>query len=426
MTRGIMKPSFSWRTGSWRTGSWRTGSWRTGSWATGLSWATGGVLTLWVLHSLPQIIAIHGSDFDHYYAASESLFRGEDIYYDARADGLRDGVATWYLYPPYFAAAIHPLTWLGPVRAKAVFAVFAVASLIGADLLLLRLRKRLSPGAPLLDPLIHCLVLAAYPSFLLLGSLQIEGFLLWLFLLTVMPTMEDRWCWGTGGAYIAGVMIKLWPGPFLLSLAAAWRKRIFIPVLMIGLGAGMIFTGVMGWRSQGTFLRTTLPELLNYADDYLDNQSLTLFLREKLSLGDGIIQSLRIFLLTSYVLAVFHAREALKTRDPHALAINASLFAAVSLLITPIAWSATHIRLLLPLVTAGALITDPIWRFPCLGYVTLISWLLYISPQGYLNIAGLDWLNRYPLLGVTLIQYGLFLCLAFQNTRRAVPPAIHP
>ncbi|MFB3785566.1 MAG: glycosyltransferase family 87 protein [bacterium] len=385
------------------------------SWHTSLSWALGIGLTGWIFAGLPGIVAIHGADFDHYYRAGEQIFRGENIYYDAQADWAREGIDSWYLYPPYFAAAFYPLTWLGPVRAKAVFAVFAAATLLGIDLILLSLRTILSPRAPLLDPFIHLLVLAPYPSSLLLGSLQIEGFLFLLFLLTVMGTLEIRRLWGTGCAYAAGVMIKLWPGPFLLSLAVVWRKRIFIPVLTIGLGAGFLFTGLAGWRVQWTFLQTILPALMHYADDYIDNQSLTLFLRESFSWSDGFIQMIRLAILASYALAVYHARDSLKNRNPRAVAVNASLFAAVSLLITPTAWSATHIRLLLPLATSGALSIDPSRRFSRWGFISLISVLLYIYPQGFFGVDGFYWLERYPLLWATLIQYGIFLYVSFQK-----------
>ncbi len=387
------------------------------SWPTGLSWAVGAVLVCWMFTGLPGIVSIHGTDFEHYYQASQRLFQGENIYYDARADAAREGIDSWYLYPPYFAAGLYPLTWLGPVQAKMVFAFGAAAALIGIDLLLIRLRKIISSRAPLLDSFIHLLVLAPYPSSLLLGSLQIEGFLFLLFLLTVVGAAETRWLWGTGGAYVAGVMIKLWPGPYMLSLAAVWRKQIFIPILAIGLSGVILFTGVIGWRVQWTFLRTILPALLNYADAYVDNQSLSLFLRDLLAMRDGFIQLIRCLVGMTYVFAVYHARDLLKVRNSNAVFVNASLFATVSLLITPTAWTATHIRLLLPLVTAGALLAN---RLPCVpgwGYCAALSILFYIYPQGFLGSPPLYWLDRFPLLWATLIQYGVFLYLSFRRNR---------
>lgn len=394
---------------------------RTGHQRTILNWIVCVTGIVWILWDLPFIVLVLPTDFEYYYIASIRLLRGENIYYDWMAESVREGIGSWYLYPPYFAGLLTPLTWLGHKSAKTVFAGLAILAIIGIDAMSIRLRKRFFSHLPGIDMLIHCLVFFAMPTRLAIGSLQIEGMLFFLFLLLLYWTLEGRRKWGTGIAFVPGLLIKLWPGPFLLTLYAVWGKRIPIPVITVACGVIVTFTLFYGLTPQWDYLHTIFPVLLNYADVYKDNQSLSLFLSQEFFWKDWPIRILRWLILFSYLFVTVRCWMILREGNNRTILINASLFLCVSLLVTPTAWTATHIRLLLPMIgLCGFCVEEGMLR-KWLLFIAFISVIFYAYPQELGKKILPVWIDRYPILYSVIFQYLAYLMLATESYRKRQP-----
>ncbi|MBN2329155.1 MAG: DUF2029 domain-containing protein [Candidatus Omnitrophica bacterium] len=369
----------------------------------------------WILWDMPFVILVLPTDFEYYFKAAQRLLDGSNIYYDWMAESVREGMGSWYLYPPYFAGALTPLTFLGHLQAKLVFACLSVLALAGVDALLVLFRRQHFPAQPSLDWMIHCLVFFTPPARLAIGSLQVEGMLLFLFLLMLYLLAKQRSAWFVGAAYAPGVMIKLWPGPYLASLWLVSGRRILGPAIMIGLSVILGFTVFFGWRPQWEYVRAILPDLMTYADPYKDNQSLSLFLLQIASLSENSVRIVRWAILASYFAATYASRRALRVGDARALFINASLFLCVSLLVTPTAWTAAHLRLLPPMVLACGFCasSDPIRKV--MLTMTFLSVIFYIYPQELFKKNLPVYIDRYPILYSVILLYIVFSILAYKK-----------
>ncbi len=370
------------------------------------------LLVAWTFWQAPEIASIRFTDFDYYFQASTRLQEGKNIYYNENAGLWRPEVPSWYLYPPYLAGLIYPLIFLEKETAKFLYTILAITALIGIDLLLLRLRRRLYPRALIVDILIHLLVFLPYPTRLLLNSLQIEGLLFLLFLTIVLLTIHGKSAWKIGTAYATGVLIKLWPAPYLISLFASLRFRILIPIFLTGLSIVILLTPIIGIDSQLYFMWYILPPLTSYSDFYIDNQSVLACIRRFAPQFEIVYPFFRLFLLIMYSMATFLCRKNLAKFHGRSIAINASLFVSTSILFSATVWTAAHIRLLLPLMLGACISVEKNKKSPLILVATCISIILYCYPQSYApTLIPFILIRDYPLLMVALIQFLVMLCL---------------
>ncbi|RJP23441.1 MAG: DUF2029 domain-containing protein [Candidatus Omnitrophota bacterium] len=366
------------------------------------------LLAAWTLWQVPHIATIRFTDFDYYYSASARLHTGENIYFDANAAISRPEIPSWYLYPPYLAGLIYPLTILDPLPAKAVYAVIAVLMLIAIDILLVKLQRRLYPKAGMVEILIHIVVFLPYPTHLLLYSLQIEGVLLVLFLLAVLGSVRRKNRWIIGIAFSSSVLIKLWPAPYVLSLLAVWREKMILPIMMTSLLIVVVLTPIVGVESQYYFYCYVMLPLISYADFYIDNQSLLACIRRLAPAFESGYPFFRMTLLLMYLYSTYRSRNALAERHPKAIAVNASLFVAISLLVSATTWTAAHVRLLLPLTVSACISAEQNKNNPLLALVTFVSFALYCYPQSWgAEFIPFLFVRDYPLLIVCFLQCGV-------------------
>ncbi len=371
----------------------------------------------WIMWDLPYIVLVLPNDFDYYLKAAIDLASGQNIYYDWMAESVREGIGSWYLYPPYFAAALYPLTFFGQIIAEVIFAVLVILSILGVDYGLIRLRRRIFPDAHRIDLLVHSLVFFAMPTRLLVGSLQVEGLLFLLFLIALI-SMIERWsAWTSGAAITLGVLIKIWPTPYIASMYGVLRWRMIYPVIIVSGIIIALFTLLFGAKPQWIFIFDIFPVLMSYADAYKDNQSLTLFAQQHLFLSENIMRLVRWSILASYLYMTYRSRKALQHYDSSAIVINASLFLSASLLITPTAWTASHIRLLLPIMLLCGLCSERGRQSTWLSWVTLSAIVFYIYPQELLKKYLPIWIDRFPMLYAAGILYIIFLTLSFYRTK---------
>ncbi len=373
-----------------------------------------GGLVLWMLSQWAAIVSVHVTDFDHYYTAGQRLLAGENVYYDARAAWVRGEIGTWYLYPPYFAGMIAPLTFIGIFKARIVFTLFSFAALIAVDWLLVRIIRRLTAQAEKLEPLVHVLTFFAFPTYPLLHSLQVEGMIFLLLLITLAGAMEKHRGWYLSLPYIVGVLIKLWPAPYLLSLMAVERRRLWLPLTVGTVGIVGFMTAFVGAVPQWYYIRYVLPDLLSYVDPYKDNQSLARFIQLNLPAISAVMPWLKIGLVAVYVCVTYRIRESLFARNGLSLAVNAGLFVCLTVLLSPTIWTAAHIRLLLPIVVACAVWIEREKKAWWLALATLFSIALYTCTPDFPLPEVLSIVKRFPLLFSTLIQFSVFTFLSFR------------
>ncbi len=381
------------------------------------------LLIAWRLWQVPEILNVRLTDFDHYYTAAVRLIAGEPIYFDDNAAWTRPDIPTWYLYPPYFAAGITILTILGRQGAGIVFVFLSLAALIAIDRLIVLLHRRMLSTESVYEWLIHLVVFVPYPTRLLLYSMQIDGVMFLIFLVLVVLLVGKDRVWRMGMGYAVSVSIKLWPGPFFITLLAVCRKRIWFPVITSFLILIFFFTLFFGIEPQWYFLRYVLPDLLVYSDSYIDNQSLFACLRRFAPKLETVYPLCQWCLLALYGYVTYRSRLALVRRNVKTIAVNASFFSLVSILLSPTAWTAAHVRLLLPLATAFTLALERKDRSPSIAVTTGIALLFYIYPQSYAR--GLNpfvLLRDYPLLIATMILFVMFFILSLNDRDKVSDP----
>jgi hypothetical protein len=379
------------------------------------------ILIISVILQLPDIVSINLTDFDHYYTAAVRLTQGENIYYEKSADGYRDDVKGWYIYPPYFAALLYPLTFFQRYTAKVIFLNFAFISIILIDLFLVRICRIVFGSSHGNDMIVHFFVFFTFPSMLVLRSLQIESFLFLLILLMVFYSIKESNMIPVSLSYILGGVSKLWTGPYLLSLFFIWPWQ-FITycaiTLLIGLG---LFTCFFGFDLQLYYIQYVLPSLLSYVDPYVDNQSMSRFFLHVLYCDGGLLSVIRYMLLGLYVVFTIAYRKELHQKSAHAIVYNACFFCIISLLCTPTAWTATHIRLLFPLLISLFMTLNNQIHPKWLSILPIGSMIFYIYPQNYTFQIFPGMLHQYPLVFSTLFQfcfYTLLLSIPFRDRFR--------
>ncbi len=366
-----------------------------------LHWSIRTAGILWLAWDLPFIVMVLPTDFDYYYKAAERLAAGENLYYDTSAFFKRHGASSWYLYPPCFAAMLIPLTLFTKMEAKLIFSVVTIISFIGIDLILDRFRRIYFPAVRYMDYLIPFLVYFARPSHLVLGSLQVEGLLFFFFLLAVFCLMKNRIAW-SAAFFLPGILIKLWFTPFFAAYLVSGGIRKCVYMIFGGFALVLMMMPFTGFLSHYIFVSEILPTLPRYVDAYKDNQSLMAFLKFIFDMESNMLPYNFTALLLAYFASVYCNRKELFAGNGKTLLINAGYFLSISLLCSPIAWSASHIRLLLPVVLGCCLCMDFYTKNKWFMITTFLSLFFYIYPQEIAKEIVPAFIDRFPLFYSTL------------------------
>lgn len=383
------------------------------------------LLVISLLRQLPDVVSVRQTDFDHYLTAAKKLIQNENIYYDLNADWHRDHLDTWYIYPPYFAAILYPLASIQEFYAKVIYVNCNVVFILLIDWILILLRRWFAGISPIQDILVHGLVLFAYPTFLLIWSFQIEGLVFLLFLMSLYAMIHRYSIGWTVCFYMIGSMVKLWPASFGFTLLSIYKTKVVYWLLGLVALWLVLFTVLIGFESQWYYLVYMLPNLLSYTDMYLDNQSLSRFIRLFISPHEWTAPLVRLAVFGSFLIATLRNWNALSRNEETAILVNACLFCAVSLLITPTTWTASHIRLLLPLLVSFVLCLNDTRFAAWFGFPVLASLVCYIYPQDD-TIHGIPYIiHRYSMLLAALIQFVLFLVISLRPDMVSSTPIKH-
>ena len=374
-----------------------------------------------------------GADFTAYYTAADLIAEGQNPYdtslFASRAANLGFRSDRPYIYPPFLAIALIPLTLLPPQGAALVWFGLNIGFLL-LSLVLLSVSSGIHRHST------HFLIfllgaLTFYPVIFSLFVGQVN--ILVLFLLVLFWTfLEQRREALAGLALGAASMIKLLPlilGIFLLwkgrSRPALWAVATMLSILALG-------TLLIGLEPHWAYLTSVLPT--QYLQPHPLNQSLNGFLARLLVASPGEPPRLwpwLPFLLSGLLLLTTFLLIPRGQADPRITDAEVSFVVLAMLLISSVTWVATLVLLLLPYASIAKLPSKGSGRW-LLAAGVLVSYLL-ISTQRLVEmmIGGMTpgssispWALGLPLYGTAI----LWLTLAYLLMARTGGPGArrHP
>ena len=292
-------------------------------------------------------------DFVNYFGGAQAAAHGSDIYADFKSSWGSQAWVVAYIYPPFFAEVLAPLTAFGLVTAARIWLVAVQAAFVGSLMLLLRIHPELSPAG---RRLFLIGALAFMPVYLNLKFQQVAT--VWLLLVTATVWAALRRRDGIAGAMIAvAASLKVTP-IFLIPLFARlgrWRIALMGSGLLVALTAATMLAAPGSWQ----FFTVILPRIgLGTAnwDNGSINGLVSRFVELSPTLLGGATQTAAkavIAVSTASLIAVtvWQARGG----DPRWRLRLGTAALTTSLLITSsVTWQHHLVTLLLPMATAMA------------------------------------------------------------------------
>jgi hypothetical protein len=300
-----------------------------------------------------QNVIARKSDFGTFYHAAEAVRFGGDPY--MVADGE-------YFYPPTFAIALIPLTWISIAHACLIWFVLKAALVAVA----LRLTFTLLEGARLSDRArggfalgILLVAVRFWMSDLKFGNTNIVILALSLLAIAATEKRED----GRAGLWLAiAATIKLVPivlAGWLLARrrfgALAWLTIWLAVINLAPLAIAPSRTATL-WKS---YARHGIQDRMGAHLSEPDNQSLRGFLARALPGEPRAVRILWVALALALVVTVILIAATLVLPTLRERSAAASVFLLVGLLISPGSWVVHYTAVLLPLAAALRLLLEP-------------------------------------------------------------------
>jgi hypothetical protein len=304
-------------------------------------------------------------DFNVYWAASRLFIQNQDIYDGSLTSGLIRALDleyvddSDYIYPPYLAAVLSPLTHLHPLRAGLLWYLGGLVAIGFAVWLILRGRAE-SRGevVELLQWGDYLFVaLASAPAIYSFYVGQINAFILLLLAAVYFLLEKDK---QVLAGIILAVSILLKVAPVLLVFYMVARKK-YIALLctaVVVTGIVLLTWPVFGFHLR-TYFTTVLPEM-SVPEPKPINQSLHAFFGRIFTRNDytaAILDAPRLSrfltLLFSTVLILLTAAKLVPDNPTLAESCHDMTFGALVTLMTivpPLAWETLHILLAFPLI----------------------------------------------------------------------------
>jgi alpha-1,2-mannosyltransferase len=311
-------------------------------------------------------------DFVNYFGGAQAAAHGTDIYADFKRSWGTQAWVVAYIYPPFFALLLAPLTSLGLVAAARIWLLVVHAAFLIALALILRIHPELSRGGRRL------FLLASFtfmPVYLNLKFQQVAT--VWLLLITATLWAALRRRAGFAGVFIAAAAsLKVTP-IFLIPLFARlgrWRIAVLGGVTLVAVTVVSMLAAPGSWQ----FFTVVLPRIgLGTAN--WDNGSIDGLVSRLVELAPGLfggatqmVAKLTIAAAAVIIigLTLWTARDrGVAPREPRFSAMRAfetsawTLRLGVAALITSllivssVTWQHHLVTLLLPIATAFAWIT---------------------------------------------------------------------
>ena len=218
---------------------------------------------------------LRGSDFEDF----QILFKAARTVADGRTpyDAVAARDPAWrgpYIYPPFVAAILAPISHIDGLRAAQWYAAASVVLYLASFILLVR-----TEAIPWRSPPLYLLAIAFLlfePTKLTLLGAQHEFMFLWLFVLSQRALVHTPVRQGLLGVWIAfGAIVKLYRALLLMYLLLQ-RWWTAIAAFFLAFGALTLFSIVAaGWPVQRQFWWEIVPVLLHGGSVNVENQAST-------------------------------------------------------------------------------------------------------------------------------------------------------
>src|SRR2546429_3646252 len=194
-------------------------------------------------------------DFVNYFGGAQAAAQGTDIYADFKHSWGTQAWVVAYIYPPFFALVLAPLSAFGLLAAARIWLLAVHAAFFGSLLLMVRIHPELTRGG---RRLLLLASLGFMPVYLNLKFQQVAT--VWLLLITATLWGALRRRAGLAGAFIAAAAsLKVSP-IFLIPLFARlgrWRIALTVGAMLVALTVITMLAAPGSWQ----FFTVVLPRL---------------------------------------------------------------------------------------------------------------------------------------------------------------------
>ena len=296
-------------------------------------------------------------DFVNYFGGAQAAAHGTDIYADFKRSWGTQAWVVAYIYPPFFALVLAPLTSLGLLAAARIWLLAVQAAFIGSLLLILRIHPELSRGG---RRLLLLASLGFMPVYLNLKFQQVAT--VWLLLITATLWAALRRHTGLAGAFIAtAASLKVSP-IFLIPLFARlgrWRIAVMGSVMLVVLTVVTVLAAPGSWQ----FFTVVLPRIgLGTAN--WDNGSIDGLVSRIAELAPGLLGGAtqtvaKVVIAATAIIVIGITLWQARGRADEAWTLRLSVAALITalLIVSSVTWQHHLVTLLLPLATGIAWIT---------------------------------------------------------------------
>jgi alpha-1,2-mannosyltransferase len=296
-------------------------------------------------------------DFVNYFGGAQAAAHGTDIYADFKQSWGTQSWVVAYIYPPFFALLLAPLTSLGLVAAARIWLLVVHAAFLVALALILRIHPELTRSGRRL------FLLASFtfmPVYLNLKFQQVAT--VWLLLLTAALWAVLRRRAGLAGIFIAAAAsLKVSP-IFLIPLFARlgrWRVALLGGVTLVAVTVVTMLAAPGSWQ----FFTVVLPRIgLGTAN--WDNGSIDGLVSRIVELAPGLFgdatQTIaKVAIVATAVIVIgitlWFARDL--GVEVWTLRLGVAALVTSLLIVSSVTWQHHLVTLLLPIATAIAWIT---------------------------------------------------------------------
>jgi alpha-1,2-mannosyltransferase len=383
-------------------------------------------------------------DFVNYFGGAQAAAHGSDIYADFKRSWGTEAWVVAYIYPPFFALVLAPLSWLGLIAAARIWLLAVHLAFFGGLVLILRLHPELSRGGRRLFLLA---ALGFMPVYLNLKFQQVAT--VWLLLLTATLWAALRRRDARAGAFLAlAASLKVSP-IFLIPLFARlgrWRVALLGSLLLVMTTVVTMLAAKDSWQ----FFTVVLPRIgLGTAN--WDNGSIDGVISRVVQFAPGLfgdatqtVAKITIVLAAVAVIGVTIWSGRGGADRNWTLRLSVAALMSSLLIVSSVTWQHHLVTLLLPMATAMAWIAA---RRPRSAYgwwlfsAYTLCWmdrrafplpadLVVHSPaQAALVLAG----TSVKLLGIVLLWLLLLQMLRLERratirlpARPPAPPVVQP
>src|SRR5438552_2806729 len=296
-------------------------------------------------------------DFVNYFGGAQAAARGTDIYADFKQSWGTQAWVVAYIYPPFFALVLAPLTAFGLLAAARIWLLAVHAAFFGSLLLMLRIHPELTRSG---RRLLLLASLGFMPVYLNLKFQQVAT--IWLLLITATLWAALRRRTGLAGAFIAAAAsLKVSP-IFLIPLFARlgrWRIALTGGAMLVALTVITMLAAPGSWQ----FFTVVLPRIglgtANWDNGSIDGLVSRIAELAPTLLGSATQTVAKVAIGAAAVTVIGVTLWVARRGGNEAWSLRLSVSALVTalLIVSSVTWQHHLVTLLLPLATGVAWIT---------------------------------------------------------------------